>query len=353
MSTTVPIFDAKGVAVGEATLPSVLFGYSPEIVHQKKGLLHEVVRGIRASLRQGTHSTKTRGEVSGGGRKPFRQKGTGNARQGSSREPQHRGGGVVFGPKPRSHDIKVNSKKYAQAINLAFSDRANNSNILILDNWGSSETPSTKLAQRILKRNQVDRSHRNLLIVAQNDQRARLSLRNLSNTKVVFPLQANAYDVLSSQKIIFDVKSFIELTGDEKLVKLSESPNQTSKPKSTTDSKSTIGSSKSKSTTDTKSTVGSSKPKSTRSSKISASPSTDKSATREKAANSSSKTTQTKSIAEPKTTANSSENATKVKPAATNAKTKTSARTPKAKATATDAAPAKRASSKKVETNDQ
>jgi large subunit ribosomal protein L4 len=321
--------------VGEATLPETIFGFGPEQVQQKNALLHEVVRAIRASMRQGTHSTKTRGEVSGGGKKPFRQKGTGNARQGSSREPQHRGGGVVFGPQPRSHYIRVNAKKYAQSLNLALSDRANNSNILIVDHWQSAETPSTKTVSRLLKQNKVDRGHRALLVAAQDDLNAQLSLRNLSNTQLVFPRNVNAYDVLSSQKVIFDVKSFIELTGDEKLVKLSESTSPASK------------TSKTKSTADSKPTASASQAKSTSSRKTPASASKTKSASSDKTSASTSKTSQTKATA-------ASKPATKTKPAATASKTKPASRTTKAKAeTVADAVPAKRARTKKVEDNDK
>jgi large subunit ribosomal protein L4 len=226
---SVDVFSQRGRVVGKARLPKEIFGFTPEQIQAKKAMLHEVVTAIRSGLRQGTHSTKTRGEVSGGGRKPFRQKGTGQARQGSSREPQMTGGGVAHGPKPHSHAKRVNGQKYAQSLRLALSDRANNANVLVLENLNPGASPSTKKVAQALIRNRIASASKVLVITAQDDHNAYLSVRNLPNTEVVFPRNVNVYDVLRTQKVIFDVKSLVELTKDPELVTIDTPKADTSK----------------------------------------------------------------------------------------------------------------------------
>ena len=137
---TIEIKDTKGQAAGTAELADSVFGIEPNVP-----VMHQVVRAQRASWRQGTSNTLTRGKVSGGGKKPFRQKGTGNARQGTSRAPQMPGGGIVFGPHPRSYDIKINKKEVKLAMRSALSAKLADGEIIVVDKF-DFEAPSTKAA---------------------------------------------------------------------------------------------------------------------------------------------------------------------------------------------------------------
>ena len=164
-------------------------------------LIHQVVVAQLAAARQGTHATKTRGEVRGGGRKPYRQKGTGRARQGSTRAPQFAGGGVVHGPQPRDYAQRTPKKMKAAALRGALSDRARYDRIHVIDSIVSGDVPSTKDALALLA-GLTDR--KNLLVVLERgNEVAMKSVRNLENVHVLFADQLNTYDVLCADDIVF------------------------------------------------------------------------------------------------------------------------------------------------------
>jgi large subunit ribosomal protein L4 len=164
-------------------------------------LLHQVVVAQLAAARQGTHKTKTRAEVSGAGRKPFKQKGTGRARQGSIRAPHMTGGGVVHGPTPRDYSQRTPKKMKAAALRGALSDRARNNRIHVVESIVEGTVPNTKAAQATL-RGLTDR--KNLLVVlARTDDAAALSIRNLADVHTIYADQLNTYDVLVSDDVVF------------------------------------------------------------------------------------------------------------------------------------------------------
>ena len=164
-------------------------------------LIHQVVVAQQAAARQGTHSTKSRGEVRGGGRKPYKQKGTGRARQGSTRAPQFAGGGVVHGPQPRSYDQRTPKKMKAAALRGALSDRARNDRIHVVDSSVSGDVPSTKAALTSLV-SLTDRG-RFLVVLERSDAITWLSLRNAPQVHIVAVDQLNTYDVLASDDVVF------------------------------------------------------------------------------------------------------------------------------------------------------
>ena len=164
-------------------------------------LIHQVVVAQQAAARQGTHSTKSRGEVRGGGRKPYKQKGTGRARQGSTRAPQFAGGGVVHGPQPRSYDQRTPKKMKAAALRGALSDRARNDRIHVVDSLVSGDVPSTKAALTSLL-SLTDRG-RFLVVLERSDAITWLSLRNAPQVHIVAVDQLNTYDVLASDDVVF------------------------------------------------------------------------------------------------------------------------------------------------------
>jgi large subunit ribosomal protein L4 len=179
-----------------ADLPAEIFDVQVNIP-----LIHQVVVAQLAAARQGTHSTKTRGEVRGGGRKPYRQKGTGRARQGSTRAPQFAGGGVVHGPQPRDYAQRTPKKMKAAALRGALSDRARHDRIHVLDAIVKGDAPSAKKAAKVLA-GLTDR--RNLLVVLErSDQLTLKSVRNLANVHVLAVDQLNTYDVLCADDIVF------------------------------------------------------------------------------------------------------------------------------------------------------
>ena len=164
-------------------------------------LIHQVVVAQQAAARQGTHSTKRRGEVRGGGRKPYKQKGTGRARQGSTRAPQFAGGGVVHGPKPRDYDQRTPKKMKAAALRGALSDRARNGRIHVVDGLVSGDKPSTKLALASLAT--LSDRVRFLVVLERSDALTWLSLRNAQQVHIVAVDQLNTYDVLASDDVVF------------------------------------------------------------------------------------------------------------------------------------------------------
>jgi large subunit ribosomal protein L4 len=164
-------------------------------------LIHQVVVAQQAAARQGTHSTKRRGEVRGGGRKPYKQKGTGRARQGSTRAPQFAGGGVVHGPKPRDYDQRTPKKMKAAALRGALSDRARNDRIHVVDALVTGEAPSTKAALAALL--ELSPRQQFLVVLERSDSVTWLSLRNAKQVHIVAVDQLNTYDVLASDDVVF------------------------------------------------------------------------------------------------------------------------------------------------------
>ena len=192
---SVAIVDSKGERTGTAELPAEIFDVEPNIP-----LMHQVVVAQLAAIRQGTHATKTRGMVRGGGRKPYRQKGTGRARQGSTRAPQFVGGGTVHGPQPRDYTQRTPKKMKAAALRSALSDRARNGRVHVITEFVTTTVPSTKNALVAL-RNLTDRKA--LVIVDRQDDLSRLSLRNAPEAHVLWADQLNTYDVLKSDDVVF------------------------------------------------------------------------------------------------------------------------------------------------------
>jgi large subunit ribosomal protein L4 len=164
-------------------------------------LMHQVVVAQLAAARQGTASTKTRGEVRGGGKKPYRQKGTGRARQGSTRAPQFNGGGVVHGPQPRSYEQRTPKKMKAAALRCALSDRARNDRLHVVTSLVEGDVPSTRSAAALLAK--ITESRNILVIAERNDGTTWKSLRNLDGIHLLEPGQLNTYDVLISDDIVF------------------------------------------------------------------------------------------------------------------------------------------------------
>ncbi|APZ35278.1 MULTISPECIES: 50S ribosomal protein L4 [Microbacterium] len=190
------VVKADGKKAGSVELPAAIFDVKTNIP-----LIHQVVVAQLAAARQGTHSTKRRGEVSGAGRKPFKQKGTGNARQGSIRAPHMTGGGIVHGPKPRDYGQRTPKKMIAAALLGALSDRARGGRLHIVDSFGIDGAPSTKAAASVLS---GLGAVKNVLVVTERgDELTVKSVRNLGYVHVLDAGQLNAYDVLVSDDIVF------------------------------------------------------------------------------------------------------------------------------------------------------
>jgi large subunit ribosomal protein L4 len=166
-------------------------------------LIHQVVVAQLAAARQGTHDAKTRGEVSGGGRKPYRQKGTGRARQGSTRAPQFAGGGVAHGPNPRNYEQRTPKKMKAAALRGALSDRARGGRLHVLPGFGEGEAPSTKSALAALAAVVTGDQHRVLVVLERADDSTWKSLRNVGGVHLLVEDQLNTYDVLVSDDVVF------------------------------------------------------------------------------------------------------------------------------------------------------
>jgi large subunit ribosomal protein L4 len=193
---SVDVLNVSGKKVGSVELPDEVFGVQVNVP-----VMHRVVRAQLAAARAGTHSTKTRAEVRGGGKKPWRQKGTGRARQGSTRAPQWTGGGVVFGPTPRDHALRVNKKEKALALRSALTDRRAGGNLLVLDAL-DFEAPRTKLAAELL--DALDLAGRKVLLVVDGlEEAAMKSFRNLPEVHLLTFDQLNTYDVLASDVVAF------------------------------------------------------------------------------------------------------------------------------------------------------
>ena len=193
---TVDVLDAKGKATGTAELPASIFDVQVNIP-----LIHQVVVAQQAAARQGTHSTKTRGEVRGGGAKPWRQKGTGRARHGSRRSPQWVGGGTVHGPVPHGYSQRTPKKMIAAALRGALTDRARAGRVHVVSELVSGETPSTKVALATLA--SVTTTDKVLVVVGRDEDVAWLSLRNAAQVHALASDQLNAYDVLVADEVVF------------------------------------------------------------------------------------------------------------------------------------------------------
>ena len=195
-SLTVDVRTASGSSGRTVELPADVFDVQVNIP-----LIHQVVVAQLAAARQGTHSTKTRGEVRGGGKKPYRQKGTGRARQGSTRAPQFAGGGVVHGPKPRDYAQRTPKKMKALALRGALSDRARHGRIHVVDGLTGTDVPSTKVAIGLLTA--ISERKHVLVIAERTDAVSWKSLRNVESVHLLSPGQLNTYDVLVSDDVVF------------------------------------------------------------------------------------------------------------------------------------------------------
>ena len=192
----VDVIDLKGKKAGSVVLPGSIFDVPTNIP-----LMHQVVVAQLAAARQGTHATKTRGAVSGGGKKPFRQKGTGNARQGSIRAPHFTGGGIVHGPQPRDYDQRTPKKMKQGALRSALSDRARADRIHVVTALFEGDKPSTKAALAALGAIVEDRQA--LVVLERGNELTALSLRNVPEVHVLWADQLNTYDVLDADDIVF------------------------------------------------------------------------------------------------------------------------------------------------------
>ncbi len=199
--STIDVLDATGKKSGTVELPAEIFDVQVNVP-----LIHQVVVAQMAAARQGSHSTLGRGEVAGGGRKPYRQKGTGRARQGSIRAPQFAGGGIVHGPTPHSYAQRTPKKMKAAALRGALSDRARDGRVHVVESLVSDASPSTKAAVAALA--SVTTRPRVLVVLERGDDTSRLSLRNLNTVQVLTADQLNTYDVLLSDDVVFTKAAF-------------------------------------------------------------------------------------------------------------------------------------------------
>nr|BBF96085.1 50S ribosomal protein L4 [Mycolicibacterium peregrinum] len=205
MTLKIDVKTPAGKKDGSVELPAALFDVEPNIA-----LMHQVVNAQLAAKRQGTHATKTRAMVSGGGKKPYRQKGTGRARQGSTRAPQFTGGGVVHGPQPRDYSQRTPKKMIAAALRGALSDRARNERIHAITELVEGQTPSTKSAKAFLGSlvaENTAKKRKVLVIIGRTDEVGARSVRNLPGVHVISPDQLNTYDVLNADDLVFSVEA--------------------------------------------------------------------------------------------------------------------------------------------------
>jgi len=194
---TVDVRSASGATVGAVRLDDAVFGVTPNIP-----VMHQVVVAQLAAARTGTQSTKTRAEVRGGGKKPWRQKGSGRARQGSTRAPHWRGGGIALGPKPRSYRQRTPKKMIQLALYSALSDRAAEGKVMVVDSWGL-DAPKTKDAKAALTALGLDGESRVLIVVDRDAENVHKSFRNLPGAQLLLASELNAYDVLCSDWVVF------------------------------------------------------------------------------------------------------------------------------------------------------
>lgn len=204
-NVTLNVTDTKGNANGTVEAPAEIFGISNEDVLAHGPLVHQVVIAQLAAARQGTHAVKNRANVSGGGKKPWKQKGTGRARQGSIRAPQWVHGGVVHGPVPRKYDQRTPKKMKAAALRYALSDRANAGRIAVVD-FGIKDVPSTKAAVAALT--PVTKDQFTTVVLSRENINEWMSVRNIPTVHVIFADQLNTYDVITAQYVVFYKEGF-------------------------------------------------------------------------------------------------------------------------------------------------
>jgi large subunit ribosomal protein L4 len=204
--SSVDVLNAEGTKAGTVELPDEVFDVQANIP-----LMHQVVVAQLAAARQGTHKAKTRGEVAGGGKKPYKQKGTGRARQGSIRAPQFTGGGVVHGPVPRDYSQRTPKKMKAAALRGALSDRARDGRVHVVESFVTGDTPSTKAALATLRK--ATESRKVLVVLGSLDQLNWISLRNEPTVHLIEAGQLNTYDVLVADEVIFTSDALDEFLG--------------------------------------------------------------------------------------------------------------------------------------------
>jgi large subunit ribosomal protein L4 len=209
--STIDILSPAGDKAGTVELPAEIFDAQVSVP-----LIHQVVVAQLAAARQGTHKTKTRGEVRGGGKKPYRQKGTGRARQGSTRAPQFAGGGIVHGPQPRDYSQKTPKKMKAAALRGALSDRATGGRVHVVSGLVAGETPKTKAALESLRK--ITQTRSVLVVVDEGDELTWLSLRNAPEVHLLDAGQLNTYDVLCYDDVVFTQEAY-----DQVVTRLSKS----------------------------------------------------------------------------------------------------------------------------------
>ena len=190
----VSVYNMEGKEVGNIELNDAIFG-----VEVNEHLVHMAVLQQLADNRQGTQKAKTRSEVSGGGRKPWRQKGTGHARQGSIRAPQWKGGGVVFAPVPRDYSFKMNKKEKRFALKSALTDKAQNNNIVVVDELKFDEIKTKRFAEVM---NNLKATRKALVVLADNDQNVVLSARNLAEANTTLTNTLNVYDIVNARTLV-------------------------------------------------------------------------------------------------------------------------------------------------------
>ncbi|GGQ66709.1 50S ribosomal protein L4 [Couchioplanes azureus] len=204
--SSVDVINAEGAKAGSVELPDDIFDVQANIP-----LMHQVVVAQLAAARQGTHKAKTRGEVAGGGKKPYKQKGTGRARQGSIRAPQFTGGGVVHGPVPRDYSQRTPKKMKAAALRGALSDRARDGRVHVVEAFVAGTTPSTKAAVATLRK--ATQSVKVLVVLSSQDELNWMSLRNEPTVHLIEAGQLNTYDVLVADEVVFTKEALEEFLG--------------------------------------------------------------------------------------------------------------------------------------------
>nr|WP_101614636.1 50S ribosomal protein L4 [Bifidobacterium margollesii] len=205
MAISLNVTDAQGQAAGSVEAPEELFGISAEEVQNHVPLVHQVVIAQLAAARQGTHATKNRAKISGGGKKPWKQKGTGRARQGSIRAPQWAHGAVAHGPQPRDYSQRTPKKMKAAALRYMLSDRANAGRVHVVD-FGIGETPSTKAAKVVI--DAVAQNRFATVVFSRENINEWLSVRNLPTVHPIFADQLNTYDVVTAEDLVFTKEGF-------------------------------------------------------------------------------------------------------------------------------------------------
>lgn len=204
---------AKGKAAGDVKVPAELFGIGQDEVRSHVPLVHQVVIAQLAAARQGTHAVKNRARISGGGRKPWKQKGTGRARQGSIRAPQFAGGAVVHGPVPRDYSQRTPKKMKAAALRYVLSDRCNAGRVHVVD-FGIADRPSTKAVLSVLEPLVAQRF--TTVVLGRENINEWMSVRNLPTVHVLFADQLNTYDVVTAEDVVFTKEGLESFTGGTK-----------------------------------------------------------------------------------------------------------------------------------------